>query len=147
MDKIILFVLLIAISIGAGMLFFSHPSETSFTQEEVVMEEDAIEEPDESDTYLLQEQDGIEVEVLEVEQVGEITIVSLALNNHQYDLGQDTIYEEATLNGAASLSHVFDSSASGGHHVKVDVIFDQATSGDLVIAPTDQTIFTFSDLW
>lgn len=95
-----------------------------------------------------QEKSGIEISIDAVEQRGDTTVLTLSLNNHQFDLAQDAIYDNATLNGLLSQSHAFLGEPSGGgHHAQVEVVFPLATEGSFTIAPTQDAVFTFDNLW
>lgn len=95
-----------------------------------------------------QEKDGIEISINAIEQRGDTTVLKLTLNNHQFDLSQDAIYNNATLNGMPSQSHTFLGEPSGGgHHVEVEVLFPLATEGSFSIAPTQDAVFAFDNLW
>ncbi len=143
MSKNILFFLLIIGSIVGSTLLFREPVQSkpvvSVTPPSVSAQTSA--------SATSQEKDGISVTVKDIKQTNETTVVALVLDNHSVNLGEDRVYEEATLGGATSLSHVFLSNAAGGHHVEVEVVFPKTTSGNLVIIPAENTSFTFSDLW
>lgn len=142
MTKNILFILLIAGSAIGAILLFRQPAATRQFKETApaTQRQTAI-------SSSTQEKNGITVTVAKLTQGNDTTTVSLVLDNHQYNLAEDRIYDDATLNGQTSISHVIPSDAAGGHHVEAEVVFPQTNSGTLVISPVENTTFTFSDLW
>jgi len=149
MLKNILFVVLILIgAVGAYFAFNSadriKPIVAADKSEPIVVGQEA--EPS-IDQGLSQSKDGIEIAIDKIEQSEETTKITLALNNHRYDLAEPSIYEQATLNDQPALEYTMLSDAVGGHHVEAEVVFPRNKTGVLVIAPTPSAVFTFDDLW
>ncbi len=94
-----------------------------------------------------QEANGISIAVEKITQGAETTTLALTLNNHRFNLAEDRIYDEATLNGKKSLSHAIPGNETGGHHVEAEVVFPKAESGALVITPAENTTIIFDDVW
>ncbi|MEK7620618.1 MAG: hypothetical protein AAB413_05270 [Patescibacteria group bacterium] len=152
MNKHLLFLLLIVVAIlGATRLFQSPVVDTSFAQATSNTPTQLSTSSSTSATTqsaLSQEKDGIEISIEKVEQRGDTTVLTLALNNHQFDLSQDTIYDNATLGGVPSQSHaLLGEPSGGGHHVEVEVVFPLTREGSLVLSPTQDAVFTFDNLW
>lgn len=142
MDKNSLFILLvIASGVGAALLFQQGGGEESSAVVATAVAE-TVQEAEPS-----QSKDGIEITVANVAQLEETTVLTVVLDNHSIDLGEEAIYQGATLNGKAPRSYAFISKASGGHHVEVEMTFDKTSSGAFYIAPAEATGFTFNDLW
>ncbi len=145
MKKNIPFILLIVLSaIGATWIFWQ-PSKTPniAIAENASRPETAPPAPE----RLSQSRSGIDITVKNITQRDKTTVLSLDLSNHQYDLGQKAIFEKTTLNGKPPTSVTFLSNVSGGHHVEADVEFEKTTSGSFVIAPTEESVFLFDNLW
>ncbi|NQV12061.1 hypothetical protein HQ524_01735 [Candidatus Uhrbacteria bacterium] len=144
MYKNAFFILLITFAVIATMVVFNGSQGKS----EVVVQTDGnkvVEIPVSNNPN--QSKGGIDITVEKIEQLKESTVITLGLNNHSVDLGQDTIYESSTLNGEPSISHEFLSNAVGGHHVEVKVAYEKATSGALEIVASEQASFSFTDIW
>ncbi|PIW36462.1 MAG: hypothetical protein COW24_05245 [Candidatus Kerfeldbacteria bacterium CG15_BIG_FIL_POST_REV_8_21_14_020_45_12] len=144
MYKNLFFILLLIIA-GVGTAFAFNRTELLLIQDTSPVSEDVV--PTNLETDLYQEQNGIEITIERIEQREDVTVLTLGLSNHRFDLGQDVIYEQATLNGQASISHTIPTNAVGGHHVEAEVLFEKTTSGSLVLTPVEGTTFTFNNLW
>jgi len=144
MYKNIFFLLLILIA-GAGSAFAF--SQTGQSEDHAVSTVDETPTPANANATFSQEQDGIEVTIGNIQQKNDSTVLTLSLNNHQFNLGLDAIYENATLNGESPQSYALPSNAVGGHHVEATISFERTTSGAFVITPVEGTTFTFNDLW
>lgn len=163
MYKTISFILLIVIAVVGAVVVFRRPTvqqSAVVTQPAVVAQTPATTQTSSAkattvatpttsttDTNLSQSKNGIDVTIVDVAQRDQATVLTLALNNHSVDLGQDAIYEVATLDGKFPQSHTFLSNATGGHHVEVEMVFEKTTTGSFKITPVDQTTFSFDDLW
>ncbi|MEK7665764.1 MAG: hypothetical protein AAB337_02720 [Patescibacteria group bacterium] len=148
MIKNIFFIVLVVASATMTFWLFGRTNEDSQTKQTASLTQTkSTTQGASSDGASSQEKSGIEITISDVKQADETTTVSLVLDNHQYNLAEDVIYEKATLNGKESLSHSFLANASGGHHAEVSVVFPKATSGSLIIAPIENAVFTFDDLW
>jgi hypothetical protein len=147
MYKNIFFILFIVL-VGVGAVFVFRPTNKPSVQPaRTTNEVAAATAPKAPDQNLSQEQNGIEITIEQIEQQDERTVLTVGLSNHQYDLGQDSIYDNAKLNGQTSKSHTFLSNNVGGHHVQAQIVFDKTTSGSFEITPVDGTTFTFADVW
>ena len=143
MLKNLLFLFLIIGSVaGAVFIFNARPKETG--QATAVAQTPVASAPKK---IAYQEKNGIQITIEAVEQRADATVVKLALNNHQYDLSKNEIYEKATLGGQSPLSRAMLSNASGGHHVETEIFFPKTKNGNFVIEPAEGTSFTFNDLW
>ncbi len=145
MEKNIPFILLmVAVVIGGFVVF--HPSDT--LPPSVAAPSASASRTGSSATLATntQTKDGITVTVESVTERADATVVLLTLDNHQYDLGQDTIYDQATLGGVESASHTQITGASGGHHVEVEVVFAKGSKGSLKLSPVAGTEFIFDGL-
>ncbi len=150
MSKNILFILLMVGSVAVAVALFYQPGQSQIVAKTSAPKNAAETSPaaqGASSILASQEKEGITATVEKIKQSDKDTIAVLTLNNHQYDLGADRIYDEATFNGQTSLSHLFLSNAAGGHHVEVEVVFPKTTTGALVITPAENVQFTFTDLW
>lgn len=148
MNKHLLFLLLIVVAVlGATRLFQSPAVDSTPDAQTNNGTATATSAPTAIQSTLSQEKNGIDISIDAVEQRGDTTVLSLTLNNHQFDLSDDAIYDNATLNGAPSQSHTFLSSGAGGHHAQVEVVFPSTTQGSFTIAPTQDAVFTFDNLW
>jgi hypothetical protein len=147
MYKNIFFILFIVL-VGAGATFLFRPVGTpSVKKTPTTNEVVATTAPKAPDQNFFQEQNGIEIAIEQIEQQDDRTVLTVDLNNHQYDLGQDSIYAGAKLNGQISKSHTFLSNNVGGHHVQVQMVFDKTTCGSFEVTPVEGTTFTFANLW
>lgn len=146
MSKNFLFLLLVVVAVLGATRLFQSPVVDAAPNGQVRTLTAAA--PATTRSTLSQEKNGIEVSIDTVEQRGETTVLKLTLNNHQFDLSQDAIYDNATLGGVPSQSHTFLGEPSGGgHHAEVEVVFPLATEGQFIIAPTQDAVFTFDNLW
>lgn len=147
MNKQLLFLLLIVVAVLGAIRLFQPPVVDSTPVVQASNSASAQTSAPTSSSRS-QEKSGIEVSIDTVEQRGDTTVITLTLNNHQFDLSQDAIYDNATLNGAQSQSHTFLGEPSGGgHHAEVEVVFPTATKGSFIITPTQDAVFTFDNLW
>lgn len=144
MYKNIFFILLIVLA-GAGAVFAFSQTGTPTEQSTSAVQETSTSTYKE--TNLSQDQNGISITIEKIEQRENSTVLTLGLSNHQYNLGEDSIFDGATLNGTPSLSHTLLSNAVGGHHVQAEVAFEKTTSGSFEITPVEGTTFTFNGLW
>lgn len=147
MYKNLLFLILIFVSIVAALaLFRSSDNRYAVTQNQ--QNSISLNQQSKAQKEIVsQEKDGITIEVQAIQQSDTETVLTLSLNNHKFNLSEDSIYDNATLNGKRSLSHTIPSDQVGGHHVTVEVVFPKTTTGELIIAPNDNNIFVFTNLW
>lgn len=150
MNKHLLFLLLIVSAIWGATRLFQPPvvDSTPIVQARTSTSTATTSASTTTQSTRSQEKNGIEISIDAVEQRADATVLMLSLNNHQFNLADDAIYDNATLNGVPSQSHTFLAEPSGGgHHVEVEVLFPLATDGSFTIAPTQDTIFTFDNIW
>lgn len=147
MNKQLLFLLLIVAAIWGATRLFQSPV-VDATPKAQASNTSATQASTTTKSTRSQEKSGIEISIDAVEQRGETTVLTLTLNNHQFDLSDDAIYDNATLNSALSQSHTFlEEPSGGGHHVEVEVVFAPTTEGAFTISPTQDAVFTFDNLW
>lgn len=145
MNKHLLFLLLIVAAIWGATRLFQSPVVDSTP---IVQARTTTQASTATPSTRSQEKNDIEISIDAVEQRGDTTVLKLTMNNHQFDLSQDAIYDNATLNGLPSQSHAFLGEPSGGgHHAEVEVVFPTTTEGSFTIAPTQDAVFTFDNLW
>lgn len=152
MYKNISFLVFIVISVFFGFWLFPQPTKIKTLEKSTTpigQTQNSAFTPQTTPSAVIAQQtkNGIDIAITQIKQENDATIVDLALNNHQFNLTDDTIYDRATLNGQASRSHTFKTNAAGGHHAEVTVVFPKATSGSLILTPIENTKFTFDDLW
>lgn len=152
MYKNISFLVFIAISVFFGFWLFPQPAkiktlEKITTPIEQTQNSASTPQITPSASIAQQTKNGIDIVVTQINQENDATIIDLTLNNHQFNLADDTIYNNATLNGQLSRSHTFKTNAAGGHHAEVTVVFPKTTTGSLVLTPVENIIFTFDNLW
>ncbi|MCR4314112.1 MAG: hypothetical protein NUV84_02605 [Candidatus Uhrbacteria bacterium] len=148
MNKHLLFLLLIVAAIWGATRLFQSPVVDSTPIVQARTSTATTQASTATPSTRSQEKSGIEISIEAVEQRGNTTVLKLTMNNHQFDLSQDEIYDNATLNGARSQSHAFLGEPSGGgHHAEVEVVFPLATEGSFTIAPTQDAVFSFDNLW
>lgn len=146
MYKNILFILLMLFS-GIGAYFLFQSDDVRTTKTVTQPSKPLIVDASSKRSDLSQEQNGIEVIIESVDQRPDATILTVGLNNHQFDLGQESIFKQATLNGQPSTSSTLISNAAGGHHVQAQIVFEKTTGGAFAITPVEETTFTFEDIW
>lgn len=148
MNKQLLFLLLIVSAFFGATRLFQLPVVDAASEGQANGNAAAAQAPTANQSARSQEKGGIEISISAVEQRGDTTVLQLTLNNHQFDLASDAIYDNATLDGVPSQSHAFLGKPSGGgHHAEVEVVFPKTTEGSFTIAPTPDAVFTFDNLW
>ncbi|MFA4845215.1 MAG: hypothetical protein WC654_01505 [Patescibacteria group bacterium] len=147
--KHFLIILLTAVSGIVAVSLFTRPNQApqDSTDTDVVVQQAVVDVGKATTNTFSQSENGIEVIITDLIQLEDSTVIKLTLDNHQYDLNQETIYEGALLDGAPVQSFTILSKASGGHHVEVELVFRAREAGAFVITPVAGTTFTFDDLW
>ena len=93
---------------------------------------------------LTDSQDGIDITINSIEKKDGKTVINLLLNNHVYDLSKMDAKFGSSLAGVKSNDYKIIDSATGGHHVQSQLIFDGDLSGPLTIKLNDSLIFNFT---
>lgn len=86
----------------------------------------------------------ITVQVVAVERSADQTTVTLAMDNHRLDLGSLDARPRTVFNGVAPRDYQVLQSASGGHHVRSQLVFDGILSGTLTVGLGDELTFSFT---
>ena len=87
---------------------------------------------------------SVTVQVTAVERSGSLTTVTLAMDNHQFDLGSLDARTRSSFNGVAPADYRVLQSASGGHHVQSQLVFNGVLSGGLTVGLGNELTFRFT---
>lgn len=95
-------------------------------------------------TALSASQKGVDLTIDNIKRENNQTIIELSLNNHIYDLSQMDAKSRSSLAGVSPSDYKIIDSASGGHHLQAQMIFNGNLTGPLVINLGDLLTFNFN---
>lgn len=94
----------------------------------------------------IQSQDGVDIIVEAILAKNDRTTVTVSMTNHMYDLSDPSVQDRSSFGGQPVITYTVLSTQMGGHHVESELVFSGSPNGDLIISPTPELSFTFSDL-
>lgn len=89
-----------------------------------------------------QSADGVDITVEHVERRGAETAVTVAMNNHRYDLSDPAIASRSFLDGMPAAQFNILETSSGGHHARAIFVFS-STGTRLLIGVTEDVVVEF----
>ncbi len=95
------------------------------------------------DDSFSESKDGFIVQVRNIEQIDEKTVMILMLDNHRYDISQMDVTGLSSLAGVRATDYQIVETAMGGHHVQAKITFPGELFGELIIGLKTDLSFNF----
>jgi len=96
------------------------------------------------DDSFTESKDGFVVQVRNIEQTDEKTVMILMLDNHRYDISQMDVADLSSLNGVNASDYEIVESGMGGHHVQATITFPTKVLGELIVGLKSDLSFNFN---